>query len=121
MKKFKRISIITTFSFLGFAIGAAITNGSPLAVVIGLLIGWGLSFFWPIINPKKFRNTIKEQNKQISKLQAENKVQKEKLDKKMTILQMKPEELNNLINEKQAEVNKITNNLNNQNKKLESA
>lgn len=96
MKKIKRISIIVAFSFLGFVIGASLTNGSPFPAIIGLLIGWGLSFFWPVINPKKFRKEIKNQAEQISKLEAENKVQKEKLDKKMTILQMKPEELDNL-------------------------
>ena len=132
MKKIKRISIIVAFSFLGFVIGASLTNGSPFPAIIGLLIGWGLSFFWPVINPKKFRKEIKNQAEQISKLEAENKVQKEKLDKKMTILQMKPEELdnliknkeeklNNLIQEKQNELNKITNNFNVQNKKLKQA
>ena len=96
---------------------------------MGLLIGWGLSFFWPVINPNKFRREIKNQAAQIAKLEAENKDQKEKLDKKMTILQMKPEELdnlikskekelNNLIKEKQSELNKITNNFNIQNEKL---
>lgn len=129
MKRFKRISIIVAISFLGFVIGAIITNGSAWAAVVGLIIGWGLSFFWPVINPKKFRKEIKNQAEQITKLKDENKLQKEKLDKKMTVLQMKPEELdnlikskeeelNNLINEKQTEINKITNNLNNQNEKL---
>ena len=129
MKRFKRISAIVAVSFLGFAIGAAFTYGSPLAALVGLLIGWGLSFFWPVINPNKFRREIKNQAAQIAKLEAENKDQKEKLDKKMTILQMKPEELdnlikskekelNNLIKEKQSELNKITNNFNIQNEKL---
>ncbi|MCC4412433.1 DUF4041 domain-containing protein [Limosilactobacillus reuteri] len=121
MKRFKRISAIIAISFLGFVIGASLTNGSPFPAIIGLLIGWGLSFFWPVINPKKFREEIKNQAEQISKLEAENKAQKEKLDKKMTILQMKPEELNNLIKEKQSALNKITNNFNAQNKKLEQA
>ena len=133
MKRFKRILAIAAVSFLGFAIGAAFTYGSPLAALVGLLIGWGLSFFWPVINPNKFRREIKnqtaqiakleaenkDQTAQIAKLEAENKDQKEKLNKKMTILQMKPEELdnlikskekelNNLIKEKQSELNKIT-------------
>lgn len=41
MKRFKRISAIVAVSFLGFAIGAAFTYGSPLAALVGLLIGWG--------------------------------------------------------------------------------
>ncbi|MGE9898084.1 hypothetical protein, partial [Limosilactobacillus reuteri] len=104
MKRFKRISAIVAVSFLGFAIGAAFTYGSPLAALVGLLIGWGLSFFWPVINPNKFRREIKNQAAQIAKLEAENKDQKEKLDKKMTILQMKPEELDNLIKSKEKEL-----------------
>ena len=116
MEKLKRIAIITLFSFLGFVIGAVISNGQVVAAILGLLIGWALSFFWPVINPKGFREKAKKQvqkNKdlesQIAKLQEENNQQKEKLDKKMTVLQMKPEELNKLIKAKEAKIKELTN------------
>lgn len=119
MKKMKRALAIIGFSFLGLLVGAC--TGSPIFAVIGLVIGCGLSFFWPVINPKKFRKEIKNQAEQISELETENRkqiekiktqkrqleIQKEKLNSKMTILQMKPEELNNLIKQKEDQLEAI--------------
>lgn len=111
MNKIKRIATVTLFSFLGFILGAIISNGQVLTASLGLLIGWALSFFWPIINPKGFRKKIKQQaerNKelesQVVELQKENSQQQKQLDKKMTVLQMKPEELTDLIDKEEQEL-----------------
>ena len=61
MKRVKRILIIILTSFLGFIIGAAVCNGNLTVALIGLILGWILSIFWPIISPKGFRKQIKKE------------------------------------------------------------
>lgn len=128
MKKVKRILLIILTSFSGFIIGAVASSGSLLAALIGLILGWAFSFFWPIISPKGFRKKIKEQNaeneklkKKIDNLQKEsselkesvrsfklqNKQQQEKLNQRLSIQQMKPEELTNLIKKKEEKLQKL--------------
>ena len=126
MKKTKRILAIIGFSFLGLLIGAATT--SPIFAVIGLVIGWALSFFWPTISPKGFRTKLKEKSaendelqKQIDNLKSEinssrqniqslkqqNELQKKKLEQRLSVQQMKPEELTDLIDKKERELTKL--------------
>lgn len=128
MKKFKRILAIIGISFLGFAIGAVISIGNPIFAIIGMVIGWALSFFWPVINPRGFRKKLKEQNEKNDELQkknsalqkkvsqfqesikvlkSQNEQQQRKLEKRLTIQQMKPEELTDLINKKEEELSKL--------------
>lgn len=129
MKRVKRILIIILTSFLGFIIGAAVSNGNLTVALIGLILGWILSIFWPIISPKGFRKKIKNQKaenaelkKKIDFLQKEsselkeniksfklqNEQQQEKLNQRLSVQQMKPEELTNLIKEKEEELQKLT-------------
>lgn len=126
MKKTKRILAIIGFSFLGLLIGAATT--SPIFAVIGLVIGWALSFFWPTISPKGFRTKLKEKSaendelqKQIENLKSEinssrqniqslkqqNELQKKKLEQRLSVQQMKTEELTDLIDKKERELTKL--------------
>lgn len=126
MKKTKRVLAIIGFSFLGLLIGAC--TGNPIFSVVGLIIGWVLSFFWPLISPKGFRTKLKEQNakndelqKQISNLKSEissshqniqslkkeNERQKKKLEQRLSVQQMKPEDLTDLIDKKEQELEKL--------------
>lgn len=130
MKKVKRILLIILTSFLGFIIGAIVSNGNPSIALIGLILACVLSTFWPIINPKGFRKKIKDQNieneklkrkidtlqkessqlkKSIKLFKLQNKQQQEKLNQRLTIQQLKPEELTNLINEKEKELKELNN------------
>lgn len=130
MKKVKRILLIILTSFLGFIIGAIVSNGNPSIALIGLILACALSVFWPIINPKGFRKKIKDQNveneklkrkidtlqKESSKLEEsvksfklQNKQQQEKLNQRLSIQQMKPEELTNLIKKKEEELQTLNN------------
>lgn len=127
MKKTKRVLAIIGFSFLGLLVGAC--TGSPIFAVIGLVAGCGLSVLWPVISPKGFRKKIKDQNdkndelqKQINDLKSkisnsqqniqslkrQNEQQKRKIEQRLSVQQMKPEELIDLIDKKEQELKKLS-------------
>lgn len=114
MKRAKRISIIIGITFLGFVIGAGASNGNVIFTIIGALLGWSISYFWPLINPKGLRKKLKDQADQINQFRRDieslkkmNEQQQEKLNQRLSVQQMKPEKLTNLINKKAEELKKL--------------
>ena len=120
MKKLWKGIVVTLFSILGFILGAVFSGGNTFAAIMGMFMGLVLSLLWPIISPRGLRQ-IKEDRSKIADLEKENKSQKEQLNKKMTILQMKPEELNRLIKSKEGEVEKLENTIKEKNHEIDAS
>lgn len=121
MKKIKRIVLITLISILGFFIGTIATKGNVLGAFIGLFLGWAISFFWPSIISKgsyQKRQKLISENKELKDkyikainhtkdLEAENQKQKQQLNQHLSVQQMKPIELDNLIKQKEEELDRL--------------
>ena len=104
----KRFCIVFIFIILGALLDNAINPKNPIFTTIFFIVGIIASIYWPVISPKGLMD--KSNDKKIQEI----KKQQEKLDKRLTVKQLKPFELDNLIQAKKDELNLLSNNISEQ-------
>lgn len=104
----KRFCIVFIFIILGALLDNAINPKNPIFTTIFFIVGIIASIYWPVISPKGLID--KSNDKKIQEI----KKQQEKLDKRLTVKQLKPFELDNLIQAKKDELNLLSNNISEQ-------
>lgn len=104
----KRFCIVFIFIILGALLDNAINPKNPIFTTIFFIVGIIASIYWPVISPKGLID--KSNDKKIQEIKR----QQEKLDKRLTVKQLKPFELDNLIQTKKDELNLLSNNISEQ-------
>ena len=118
MKKSKRflkgLFIVFIFMFIGTGIDSVVSPKKAIFTLIFFAIGLIVAMYWPVISPKGLIDKSSDKKiKEIQKQQAE-------LEKKLTVEQLKPFELDKLIQEKEKKLQDLSDNLSKEQEKLDT-
>ena len=118
MKKSKRflkgLFIVFIFIFIGTGIDSVVSPKKAIFTLIFFAIGIIVAMYWPVISPKGLIDKSSDKKiKEIQKQQAE-------LEKKLTVEQLKPFELDKLIQEKEKKLQDLSDNLSKEQEKLDT-
>lgn len=118
MKKSKRflkgLFIVFIFMFIGAGIDGVVSPKKAIFTLIFFAIGIIVAMYWPVISPKGLIDKSSDKKiKEIQKQQAE-------LEKKLTVEQLKPFELDKLIQEKEKKLQDLSDNLSKEQEKLDT-
>lgn len=118
MKKSKRflkgLFIVFIFMFIGAGIDSVVSPKKAIFTLIFFAIGLIVAMYWPVISPKGLIDKSSDKKiKEIQKQQAE-------LEKKLTVEQLKPFELDKLIQEKEKKLQDLSDNLSKEQEKLDT-
>ena len=114
-KKFlKDLFIVFIFMFIGTGIDSVVSPKKAIFTLIFFAIGIIVAMYWPVISPKGLIDKSSDKKiKEIQKQQAE-------LEKKLTVEQLKPFELDKLIQEKEKKLQDLSDNLSKEQEKLDT-
>ena len=114
-KKFlKDLFIVFIFMFIGAGIDSVVSPKKSIFTLIFFAIGIIVAMYWPVISPKGLIDKSSDKKiKEIQKQQAE-------LEKKLTVEQLKPFELDKLIQEKEKKLQYLSDNLSKEQEKLDT-
>lgn len=114
-KKFlKDLFIVFIFMFIGTEIDSVVSPKKAIFTLIFFAIGIIVAMYWPVISPKGLIDKSSDKKiKEIQKQQAE-------LEKKLTVEQLKPFELDKLIQEKEKKLQDLSDNLSKEQEKLDT-
>lgn len=113
-KLLKDLFIVFIFMFIGAGIDSVVSPKKSIFTLIFFAIGIIVAMYWPVISPKGLIDKSSDKKiKEIQKQQAE-------LEKKLTVEQLKPFELDKLIQEKEKKLQDLSDNLSKEQEKLDT-